>query len=692
MNKILIFPMCVFSVFVSTAALPFTFYVEPGNEIQDTIDLAIDGDVIIVRDGTYTGDGNRDIDFRGKAITLRSENGPKMTIIDCEGTEEDTHLGFYFESGEETDSVVEGLTITNGSGQHPHYGGGINCLLSSPTIANCIIIGNSSTYLGGGICLEQKSSPTIINCTITANLAACGGGISCRHHSNPTIINCTITDNLGLGILCFRSNPTITNSILWNNHPEEIYVDDATPTLDFCDVRGGWSGVGGNNISDDPLLTPDSHLQAGSPCVDAGQSLGALTYDIDGEIRPFPLGGLFDMGADEFKDSDGDGLPDWWESLHYNDAEGDPDNDGLTNLGEYENGVSPDDPDSDDDGQNDGDEVAGGRNPLCPDNPEKIYYVNSLTGDDSYDGLAVSWDGTHGPKATIQAGIDCTISGWDYIVQVADGIYTGPGNRDLSFEGKAITVRSENGAPTCIIDCEDSGRGFSFLLKEASDSVVDGFTITRSYGYGINCQYSSPTIINCIINHNSSEGIFCRDGSPTITNCTMQYNSNNGIKLISNCKPKIVNCTISDNVNYGISCKYESNPIISNCIINDNSSGIYCSRSNPTINTCTITHNLRNSGIYCKNESNPIISNCIIWANNSYEVYTDDSSLPNINYCDIQGGWSGAGSDNIDEDPLLRPDGHLLPGSPCIDLCPVGSAEDFEVETCPFVPGWFSDI
>ena len=45
--------------------------------IQEAIDAAVDGDAVLVAPGTYTGDGNRDIDFKGKAITVRSENGPR---------------------------------------------------------------------------------------------------------------------------------------------------------------------------------------------------------------------------------------------------------------------------------------------------------------------------------------------------------------------------------------------------------------------------------------------------------------------------------------------------------------------------------------------------------------------------------------------------------------------------------------
>ncbi len=41
--------------------------------IQEGLDAAVDYDVVLVRPGTYTGDGNRDLDFGGKELTLISE-------------------------------------------------------------------------------------------------------------------------------------------------------------------------------------------------------------------------------------------------------------------------------------------------------------------------------------------------------------------------------------------------------------------------------------------------------------------------------------------------------------------------------------------------------------------------------------------------------------------------------------------
>jgi len=79
--------------------------------IQQGIDAARNGDTVLVADGTYRGIGNKDLDFLGKAITLKSENGPEYTIIDCEGS----GRGLLFHSGETSGSVVSGFTIENGS-------------------------------------------------------------------------------------------------------------------------------------------------------------------------------------------------------------------------------------------------------------------------------------------------------------------------------------------------------------------------------------------------------------------------------------------------------------------------------------------------------------------------------------------------------------------------------------------------
>lgn len=97
-----------------------TYHVTPdGAGDFPTIQAAIlgssDGDVIELADGAYTGDGNRRIDFSGRAVTLRSASGnPAACIIDIQANPDDEHYGIQFISGEGPDSRVEGVTIARG--------------------------------------------------------------------------------------------------------------------------------------------------------------------------------------------------------------------------------------------------------------------------------------------------------------------------------------------------------------------------------------------------------------------------------------------------------------------------------------------------------------------------------------------------------------------------------------------------
>jgi hypothetical protein len=187
--------------------------------IQEGIDAAVDGDEVVVCDGTYTGDGNKDLDFGGRLITVRSANGPEDCTIDCEGA----GRGFYFQSGETADAVVEGFTITNGLVEGS--GGGVVCAgATGPTISNCAIIGNWAASSGGGVYCAGGSYATIIDCVITGNVArtpsryAGGGGVYCGGHDTTcTLIGCTITGNTardGAGINCGAQSWGSTTVIL----------------------------------------------------------------------------------------------------------------------------------------------------------------------------------------------------------------------------------------------------------------------------------------------------------------------------------------------------------------------------------------------------------------------------------------------------------------------------------------------
>jgi hypothetical protein len=290
--------------------------------IQSAIDSASNYDTILVYPGVYTGAGNRDIDFKGKAVTVRSTDGPYSTIIDCQGTQQSPHRGFSFHSAEGNSSVVSGFSVVNGYSPEDYVdankrsaGGAVFCYNASPSISNCVFKNNTAYLFGAAIVCAQNSSPILTNLVINNNTSQNrGGGVYCFWYSSPVIKNCTIADNsasiLGGGLYAESySRPSVYNSIVWGNRASfntgQIYSTEGSMQVLYSDVQNGWAGSG--NINSDPLFTSDGrfNLTLNSPCIDAGSNYG-VSYDIMGNPRPVDIPGIndgswapFDMGAYE---------------------------------------------------------------------------------------------------------------------------------------------------------------------------------------------------------------------------------------------------------------------------------------------------------------------------------------------------------------------------------------------------------
>jgi hypothetical protein len=112
----------------------------------------------------------------------------------------------------------------------------------------------------------------------------------------------------------------------------------------------------------------------------------------------------------------------------------------------------------------------------------ETYYVDGVNGNDEWDGLCETWDGgTCGPKKTIKAGMGVADDGDEVII--ADATYSGSNNTNLSYAGKAITLRSAHGPENCIVDCSgNDDPAFQFIQGEGSGSVLDGVTVKNCYG------------------------------------------------------------------------------------------------------------------------------------------------------------------------------------------------------------------
>lgn len=320
--------------------------------IQSAIDAASDYDQIVLAEGVYTGTGNRNINFRGKKITLRSTDPTdwaivKNTIINC--GQASRAMTFYM--AEDRDTIVEGITITNGNST---LGGAVYCYNnSSPIIRNCFLTNNRGILGGAVACANTDTAILITNCIITNNTAlVSGGGVYCNgakpqirnsfitentasegagvylhNPSSMSILNCTISRNYASAsagaVYCHSdSSLSIVNSIIRANTAadnQQIRVgnssDAASVKISYCNIENPDGIVrmvncdieyGQGNIAEDPLFVGlagdiyDYHITEDSPCIDMGdpdfKKLSGET-DIDGETRV--SGKRIDIGADE---------------------------------------------------------------------------------------------------------------------------------------------------------------------------------------------------------------------------------------------------------------------------------------------------------------------------------------------------------------------------------------------------------
>ncbi|UCD64674.1 MAG: DUF5123 domain-containing protein [Candidatus Zixiibacteriota bacterium] len=217
---------------VGDACEGFTiWYVKPDGTgdvptIQDAIDAAAEGDVVIAADGVFTGDGNRDMDFKGKAITVRSLNGAEYTTIDCQGSESERHRAFSFVSGEGENSVLRGFTIRNGYASEVNYffltgerGGALifHGYPMNPQIEDCIFEYNQA-LAGGVIAGGYGASFTIKRCIFRENTGfGSAMWLNMTDYINPVVDSCIFVDNYGTALFCWQAPVRISNCLFEGN-------------------------------------------------------------------------------------------------------------------------------------------------------------------------------------------------------------------------------------------------------------------------------------------------------------------------------------------------------------------------------------------------------------------------------------------------------------------------------------------
>ena len=319
--------------------------------------------------------------------------------------------------------------------------------------------------------------------------------------------------------------------------------------------------------------------------------------------------------------------------------------------------------------------------------------------------------------SAIQVAIDAAEDG-DEIV-VSPSIYY----ENINFGGKNIVLRSTdptnpNVVAKTIIDGNQNGSVVIFSGGETADCVLSGFTVkngNNTFGGGIACINSSPTIQNCIITENVGgwgAGIDCGNSSARITNCIIKENTRTSTEpgggiYFRSFSP--IGEVPSDN---------PYSPIVINSIITENTgAGIYTDNiadfpGNPlvlTVINCTITKNKWLGGIFCWTSTSLIIRNSILWNPQAFSeidfTYFSSPSSLTISYSNIKEGIKGIdtgegacildwGEGNISNDPKFvdadNGNFHLRPDSPCIDIgCFIeGLTKDIESNPRPSGSGF----
>jgi parallel beta-helix repeat protein len=340
--------------------------------LQMGIQLAGDYDLVVVSNGVYIASGltvGGTLGSRAainKPITVKSINGPDVTIIKGYGGQDGINARRCAYVG--TNAVLDGFTLTDGhtrtgGSNNDRSGGGAWCE-DSGIINNCIISNNTANYNGGGICYGRVN-----RCAVSSNSAYNGGGVydciiynSILTHNVATddggggsageFYNCTISENsadTGGGV----SYGSLYNSIVWANTGLSGNSNWLVGSFAHCCTAPLPSGTG--NIGTNPELEMDSSSDvylypASFACIDSGDNSVAWgEYDYDGEYRILDGNSdsivTVDMGCFEHlsynSDTDGDLMTDGWEHDHglncvdASDADKNSDSDGANNYAEY---------------------------------------------------------------------------------------------------------------------------------------------------------------------------------------------------------------------------------------------------------------------------------------------------------------------------------------------------------------------
>jgi len=292
----------VLLVGISPAAANIILVPSVHSTIQAGINAAAPGDTVQVGPGTYTGASNRNLDFAGKNILLRSTAGAATTIIDCQNLAR----GMRFHTGETAAATVRGFTIRNGlasgtfgagilieggatpsirdcrfESNHANTGGAV-FVTSGVTLTDCTFESNIADNFGGGAYAEAGNL-TAVRCSFAHNQAAIGAGVSVLLDATATLTDCNFTENNPAnkagGFYASASAVALDRCTFLRNTGKNgagAYITEGTATVDSCTFSTNTATYSGGGMQADVVnpLSVTGCMFEGNTTLDTSYPLG----------------------------------------------------------------------------------------------------------------------------------------------------------------------------------------------------------------------------------------------------------------------------------------------------------------------------------------------------------------------------------------------------------------------------------